>query len=133
MSRKLLTSGRLTEYLVQGFASKNNRTRVDCVELLGQMLEEEGLNACLRTKQKPFALMAEASFNSCLSNPCTYTFHASAPLKSALGSTFTASAVDLLALASVSGCTQISSLYEAVCFLCSADLRCMAFLDLNLL
>ena len=59
MSRKLLTSGRLTDYLVQGFASKNNRTRVDCVELLGQMLEEEGLNACLRSKLKPFALMAE--------------------------------------------------------------------------
>lgn len=66
MSRKLLTSGRLTEYLVQGFASKNNRTRVDCVELLGEMLEEEGLNACLRTKQKPFALMAEASLVCCI-------------------------------------------------------------------
>ena len=61
MSRKLLTSGRVTDYLVQGFTSKNNRTRVDCVELLGQMLEEEGLNACLRTKLKPFALMAEVS------------------------------------------------------------------------
>ena len=59
LSRKLLSSGRMTEYLVQGFACKNMRTRVDCVELLGEMLEEEGLSACLRTKQKPFALMAE--------------------------------------------------------------------------
>ena len=49
----------MVDYLLQGFACKNMRTRVDCVELLGEMLEEEGLAACLKTKQKPFAMMAE--------------------------------------------------------------------------
>lgn len=62
LSRKLMSAGRMVDYLVQGFACKNNRTRVDCVELLGEMLQEEGLTACLRTKQKPFANMAEVDF-----------------------------------------------------------------------
>jgi len=44
---------------MQGFSSKNNRTRVDCVELLGDMLEEEGLAQCTRNKQKPFAAIAQ--------------------------------------------------------------------------
>lgn len=54
-----MTSGRMTEYLVQGFGSKNNRTRVDCVELLREIVEEEGMTACMRNKQKPFAAVAE--------------------------------------------------------------------------
>ena len=44
---------------LQGFSSKNNRTRVDCVELLGDMLQEEGLAQCTRNKQKPFAAIAQ--------------------------------------------------------------------------
>jgi cytoskeleton-associated protein 5 len=64
LARKLLTSGRMVEYLMQGFSSKNNRTRVDCVELLGEMLEEEGLAQCTRNKQKPFAAIAQVNLPS---------------------------------------------------------------------
>ena len=32
---------------------------MDCVELLGDMLQEEGLAQCTRNKQKPFAAIAQ--------------------------------------------------------------------------
>lgn len=64
MGKKLLSSARMVDYLVQGFSSKNQKTRADCVLLLGEMLEEEGLAACLRSKQKPFAHMAEVQLPS---------------------------------------------------------------------
>ena len=55
----LVSTPRLVEYLMQGLASKNNRSRVDCVDLLGELLEESGLATCARSKLKPVAAMAQ--------------------------------------------------------------------------
>ena len=61
MGRKLVTLPRMMEYLLQGLSTKNNRSRVDCVELLGEVLEKEGLAACQRSKLKPFAAIAQVA------------------------------------------------------------------------
>ena len=65
MGRKLVTLPRMVEYLLQGLSTKNNRSRVDCVELLGEILEEEGFAACQRTKLKPFAAIAQVALAWC--------------------------------------------------------------------
>ena len=51
---------------MQGLASKNNRSRVECVDLLAEMLEEEGLHACERGNLRPFAAVAQVQ----LQVPC---------------------------------------------------------------
>lgn len=55
----LVTTPRLLEHLLGGLGSKNTRTRVDCVELIGEVLAEEGLTPFAKLKQKPFAIIGQ--------------------------------------------------------------------------
>ncbi|KAK9818850.1 hypothetical protein WJX81_005118, partial [Elliptochloris bilobata] len=58
-ARLIYPAPRLVEHLTAGLASKNNRTRVECAELLGELLAEDGLVAFDRAKEKPFPALAQ--------------------------------------------------------------------------
>lgn len=45
--------------LAQGLSSKNNRTRVEAAEAMGEILQDEGVQAADKTKQKPLPALAQ--------------------------------------------------------------------------
>ena len=50
---------RLIEFLSHGLSSKNWRTRVECTEVLSDILALEGLSVFERSKEKPFLAIAQ--------------------------------------------------------------------------
>ena len=58
-ARALVPLPRLVDNLGQGLGSKNNRTRVECIEVLAEFLHKDGLPALSRAKAKPFAAIAQ--------------------------------------------------------------------------
>ena len=59
MARRLVSVPRMVEALLQGLSSKSMRTKVDCIEIMDHMIEEEGLPAVNQTRQKPVAAIAQ--------------------------------------------------------------------------
>ncbi len=55
---------RLIEFLAHGLSSKNWRTRVECTEVLSDILALEGLSAFERSKEKPFPAIAQVISSS---------------------------------------------------------------------
>ena len=68
-ARLIYPAPRLVEHLTAGLASKNNRTRVECAELLGELLAKDGLAAFDRAKERPFPALAQARSTSPWSCP----------------------------------------------------------------
>ncbi len=62
--RLVYPAPRLVEHLTAGLASKNNRTRVECAELLGEVLAEDGLAVFDRAKERPFPALALVRISS---------------------------------------------------------------------
>lgn len=52
---------RLVDMLVQGLSSKNNRTRVEAAEAMGEIFQEEGIHVTDKAKQKPLPALAQVS------------------------------------------------------------------------
>lgn len=59
--RLLYSAPRLLDMLVQGLSSKNNRTRVEAAEAIGEILQDEGVSVTDKAKQKPLPMLAQVS------------------------------------------------------------------------
>ncbi|GMH42322.1 hypothetical protein BSKO_10241 [Bryopsis sp. KO-2023] len=58
---KVLPSTKVFVYLADGLESKNNRTKVECAEEIGAMIDREGMKVTVTTKKiKPLPLIAQA-------------------------------------------------------------------------
>lgn len=59
--RKLYNTPRLVDMLVHGLASKNNRTRVEAAEAIGEIIHDEGVHVADKARHKPLAALAQVS------------------------------------------------------------------------
>ena len=57
--RELYNTPRLIDMLVGGLSSKNNRTRVEAAEAMGEVFQEEGVHMTDKAKQKPLPALAQ--------------------------------------------------------------------------
>ena len=57
----LYNTPRLVDMLVHGLASKNNRTRVEAAEAIGEIIREEGVSVTDKARQKPLPALAQVS------------------------------------------------------------------------
>lgn len=57
--RELYNTPRLIDMLVGGLSSKNNRTRVEAAEAMGEIFQEEGVHVTDKAKQKPLPALAQ--------------------------------------------------------------------------
>ena len=57
--RLLYNTPRLVDMLVQGLSSKNNRTRVEAAEAMGEIFQDEGIHVTDKAKQKPLPALAQ--------------------------------------------------------------------------
>ena len=59
--RKLYNTPRLVDMLVHGLASKNNRTRVEAAEAIGEIIHDEGVQVADKARHKPLTALAQVS------------------------------------------------------------------------
>lgn len=59
--RKLYNAPRLVDMLVHGLASKNNRTRVEAAEAIGEIIHDEGVHVADKARHKPLPALAQVS------------------------------------------------------------------------
>ena len=59
----LYNTARLVDMLVVGLASKNNRTRVEAAEAIGEIIQEEGMPVVHKAKHKPVPALAQVRFS----------------------------------------------------------------------
>ncbi|KAL0039701.1 hypothetical protein WJX77_005628 [Trebouxia sp. C0004] len=57
--RGLYNTPRLVDLLVQGLASKNNRTRVEAAEAIGEIVQDEGVHVVDKARHKPLPALAQ--------------------------------------------------------------------------
>ena len=57
--RGLYNAPRLVDLLVQGLASKNNRTRVEAAEAMGEIVHDEGVHVADKARHKPLPALAQ--------------------------------------------------------------------------
>lgn len=57
--RSLYNTPRLVDLLVQGLASKNNRTRVEAAEAIGEIVQDEGVHVADKARHKPLLALAQ--------------------------------------------------------------------------
>ena len=57
--RGLYNTPRLVDLLVQGLASKNNRTRVEAAEAIGEIVQDEGVRVADKARHKPLPALAQ--------------------------------------------------------------------------
>lgn len=55
---------------LQGLGSKNNRTKIECCEELGDIVQREGMGPLLACRAKPVAALAQVRAFCCTSTPC---------------------------------------------------------------
>lgn len=72
MAQRVYPVPRLIEFLSQGLSSKNSRTRVECTEVLCDILAMEGLSVFERSKEKPFPAVAQARTSTMLIQFCNW-------------------------------------------------------------
>lgn len=56
---KLYNTPRLVDLLVHGLASKNNRTRVEAAEAIGEIIHDEGVHVADKARHKPLPALAQ--------------------------------------------------------------------------
>ena len=61
--RGLYNTPRLVDILVQGLASKNNRTRVEAAEAIGEIVQEEGVHVADKARHKPLLALAQVNLH----------------------------------------------------------------------
>ena len=59
--RRLYNTPRLVDLLVHGLASKNNRTRVEAAEAMGEIIHDEGVHVADKARHKPLPALAQVS------------------------------------------------------------------------
>lgn len=59
--RKLYNTPRLVDMLVYGLASKNNRTRVEAAEAIGEIIHDEGVHVADKARHKPLPALAQVN------------------------------------------------------------------------
>ena len=65
--RELYNTPRLIDMLVGGLSSKNNRTRVEAAEAMGEIFQEEGVHMTDKAKQKPLPALTQVGIEqSCI-------------------------------------------------------------------
>ena len=57
--RGLYNTPRLVDMLVQGLNSKNNRTRVEAAEAIGEIFQDEGVHVADKARHKPLPALAQ--------------------------------------------------------------------------
>lgn len=57
--RKLYNTPRLVDLLVHGLTSKNNRTRVETAEAIGEIIHDEGVHIADKARHKPLPALAQ--------------------------------------------------------------------------
>ena len=62
--RALYNTPRLVDMLVLGLASKNNRTRVEAAEAIGEIMKDEGVLVADKAKHKPLPALAQVKYAS---------------------------------------------------------------------
>jgi len=72
LAQRVYPVPRLIEFLSQGLSSKNSRTRVECTEVLCDILAIEGLSVFERSKEKPFPAVAQARTSTILIKFCSW-------------------------------------------------------------
>lgn len=55
----LYNTPRLVDMLVHGLASKNNRTRVEAAEGIGEIIHDEGVHVADKARHKPLPALAQ--------------------------------------------------------------------------
>ncbi|KAK9814323.1 hypothetical protein WJX72_004049 [[Myrmecia] bisecta] len=58
-ARAIYPTPKVLDFVTQGLASKNTRTRVVCTEVIGEVVDQEGVAVCDRARQKPIAAVAQ--------------------------------------------------------------------------
>ena len=59
--KSLYNTPRLIDMLVHGLASKNNRTRVEAAEAIGEIIHDEGVHVADKARHKPLPALAQVS------------------------------------------------------------------------
>lgn len=64
-TRKLVSAQRMLEPLTQGLSSPNFRTRTVALECLAELIAEDGVACCERSRTKPLPHIAQVPSDTC--------------------------------------------------------------------